>query len=387
MKKLVFATIVAGATVCSSIGIMFLGCGTAPIGDSTGGAGVAGGAGVPGGTAGIYSINLDGSILGQGGRTSQAPTSDANCGSSTSSTSQLPADVLLVLDRSGSMVYSIADNCYCDKTAQRAAQAGNGTLCSDTSNCTTRWQSVTSGVTTTLTSTPNIRWGLKFFSSPQQGGGFNAGCNVSNGADVAIGDNSASSIQTLISTTQPGNNTPTAAAITAAKKYLDGVTDPNKKVILLATDGEPNCASGGGGGSDSDVPATKDAITAAKNAGYPVYVIGIGPSVGNLDSFAEAGGTDKSYPATSPQALADALSAISQVVANCSFTLTTAPKSTSDIAVYLDGAIAPSTDWTYTASSQTVTLTGSSCDAIKNGTSKTVQVYFGCGEAPPTIIK
>jgi hypothetical protein len=238
-----------------------------------------------------------------------------------------------------------------------------------------------------LTSTPNIRWGLKFFSSPQQGGGFNAGCNVSNGADVAIGDNSASSIQTLISTTQPGNNTPTAAAITAAKKYLDGVTDPNKKVILLATDGEPNCASGGGGGSDSDVPATKDAITAAKNAGYPVYVIGIGPSVGNLDSFAEAGGTDKSYPATSPQALADALSAISQVVANCSFTLTTAPKSTSDIAVYLDGAIAPSTDWTYTASSQTVTLTGSSCDAIKNGTSKTVQVYFGCGEAPPTIIK
>jgi hypothetical protein len=362
---------------------MFLGCGTAPIGDTTGGAGVSGGAGVPGGTAGIYSFNLDGSILGQGGRTGQTPTSDANCGSSTSSTSQLPADVLLVLDRSSSMTYSIAEECYCDKTTQRSAPAGNGPLCSDTANCSTRWQSVTSGVTTTLTSTPNIRWGLKFFSSPK-GSGFNAACNVNQGADVAIGDNSAASIQTLISTTQPGNNTPTAAAITAAKKYLDGVTDPNKKVILLATDGEPNCASGGG---DSDVPGTKAAITAAKDAGYPVYVIGIGPSVGNLDTFAEAGGTDKSYPATSPQALADALSAISQVVANCSFTLTTAPKSTSDIAVYLDGAIAPSTDWTYTASSQTVTLTGSSCDAIKNGTSKIVQVYFGCGEVPPTIIK
>ena len=281
------------------------------------------------------------------------------------------------------MTYSIAEECYCDKTTQRSAPAGNGPLCSDTANCSTRWQSVTSGVTTTLTSTPNIRWGLKFFSSPK-GSGFNAACNVNQGADVAIGDNSAASIQTLISTTQPGNNTPTAAAITAAKKYLDGVTDPNKKVILLATDGEPNCASGGG---DSDVPGTKAAITAAKDAGYPVYVIGIGPSVGNLDTFAEAGGTDKSYPATSPQALADALSAISQVVANCSFTLTTAPKSTSDIAVYLDGAIAPSTDWTYTASSQTVTLTGSSCDAIKNGTSKIVQVYFGCGEVPPTIIK
>jgi len=246
MKKLVFATIVAGATVCSSIGIMFLGCGTAPIGDTTGGAGVSGGAGVPGGTAGIYSFNLDGSILGQGGRTGQTPTSDANCGSSTSSTSQLPADVLLVLDRSSSMTYSIAEECYCDKTTQRSAPAGNGPLCSDTANCSTRWQSVTSGVTTTLTSTPNIRWGLKFFSSPK-GSGFNAAFNVNQGADVAIGDNSAASIQTLISTTQPGNNTPTAAAITAAKKYLDGVTDPNKKVILLATDGEPNCAAGGGG--------------------------------------------------------------------------------------------------------------------------------------------
>jgi len=246
---------------------------------------------------------------------------------------------------------------------------------------------VTSGVTTTLTSTPNIRWGLKFFSSPK-GSGFNAACNVNQGADVAIGDNSAASIQNQISTTQPSNNTPTAAAITAAAAYLKTVTDPNKKVILLATDGEPNCASGGGGGgSDSDVPGTKAAITAAKDAGYPVYVIGIGPSVGNLDSFAEAGGTDKSYSATSPQALADALSAISQVVANCSFTLTTAPEGTNNIAVYLDGNIAPSTDWTYTASSQTVTLTGSSCDAIKNGTSKTVQVYFGCGEAPSTIIQ
>jgi hypothetical protein len=244
---------------------------------------------------------------------------------------------------------------------------------------------VTSGLNTTLTSTPSIRWGLKFFSSPNSSGR-NAACNVNNGADVAISDNSAASIQTQISTTQPSNSTPTAAAITAATAYLKTVTDPNKKVILLATDGEPNCANGGGG-SDSDVPATKAAITAAKDAGYPVYVIGIGPSVGNLDSFAEAGGTDKSYSATSPQALADALSAISQVVANCSFTLTTAPEGTNNIAVYLDGNIAPSTDWTYTASSQTVTLTGSSCDAIKNGTSKTVQVYFGCGEAPSTIIQ
>ena len=54
------------------------------------------------------------------------------------------------------------------------------------------------------------------------------------------------------------------------------VKDQNTKYILLATDGEPNCASGGS--STPNVPATVDAIAAAKAAGFPVYVIGVGPS-------------------------------------------------------------------------------------------------------------
>ena len=42
-----------------------------------------------------------------------APSVDANCGITTSETTRQPADVLLVLDRSASMDYSIAEDCYC----------------------------------------------------------------------------------------------------------------------------------------------------------------------------------------------------------------------------------------------------------------------------------
>ena len=56
------------------------------------------------------------------------------------------------------------------------------------------------------------------------------------------------------------------------------------------------------------------AIAAAKAAGFPVYVIGIGPSTGNLDKFAVAGGTTNYFPATSPQAMTDAFASISKAV-------------------------------------------------------------------------
>jgi hypothetical protein len=117
-------------------------------------------------------------------------------------------------------------------------------------------------------------------------------------------------------------------------------------------------------------------------------VIGIGPSVGNLDSFAQNGGTGTSYSATSPEALATALADIGTKVAGCTFTVTApAQGDANNVAVYLNGNPVPSTDWTYTASSHTVEIKGSSCDAIKNATATTVQVYFGCGEAPPPVLR
>jgi Mg-chelatase subunit ChlD len=158
---------------------------------------------------------------------------------------------------------------------------------------------------------------------------------VSNRVEVPIGANSASAIQQKIQGTTPSNNTPTAAAIEAATAYLATVNDPSNKVIVLATDGLPNCASGRDS-STSDVDGAVAAISAAKAAGFLVYVIGIGPSVGNLNNFASAGGTGQYYPATSPQDLTTALAAISTRIASCSFALATTLPDPNNVAVYLD---------------------------------------------------
>jgi hypothetical protein len=375
MKKLLYSMMFVAAGVFAFVAMLFVGCGST---DQLGQGGNSGAGGVV-----IYKFDANpsgqGSSGGSGGSGTSGvpPSGDANCGSQTSSTSHEPADVLLVLDRSGSMSYSIAEDCYC-------TSSGGGTVCSNTSNCTTRWSTVSSALQTTLTSTPTIHWGLKLYSSPSGSGE----CDVSSGAEVPIGTNSASAIQTQMTNTTPARHTPTAAAITAATAYLKTVNDPSNKVILLATDGEPNCASNGRtvSADTTDVQGTVTAITAAKDAGFLVYVIGIGPSVGNLDNFANAGGTGNYYPATSPAELAAALAAISTAVGTCTFTLTTKPPDVNNLAVYVDGNLVKKDDpngWSLGANSQTVLLNGSTCDKIKSGQATSVQVLFGCPGVPP----
>lgn len=374
MKKFVYFATLAGLTVFSLAGLTAVGCGSQ---DQLGAGG--GGSGV-GGVGGNVVVKLDGSTSSQGGTSGTSgslPTGDANCGSVTSNTEHMPADVLLVLDRSGSMNESMSEACYCDRDL-----AGRNPVCADSANCSTRWSVVTSALTATLSSTPDIRWGLKLYTS----GG--SSCTVNPGVEVSVSATGAASVASQISRTTPGGNTPTAQAIAAGTTYLKSVSDANNKVILLATDGEPNCGSGGS--NVPNVPATIAAIAAAKAAGFPVYVIGIGPSVGNLDNFAEAGGTDKSYPANSPADLASALASISTAVTTCTFTSPTAPPDPNNVAVYLDKNLVakdPVDGWSFGATNQTVTLNGQSCDKVTSGAATNVQILFGCpGVEPPKII-
>jgi len=373
-------------TVSLLASLALLGCGDSP--GMVGGSDKSSGGGATGSSLAILlpdaAIGGGGGVGGGGtGTPGPAPTGDANCGMQTSSTAKAPTDVLLVLDRSGSMNFSIAEDCCCSSACEQAVKIK---MCANTSSCTERWPALTSAVDTTVKSTSGINWGLKLFSTR----GAADSCSVSNGVEVAT-NGGAAAVESAIAAASPLGSTPTAKGITAATAYLQTVNDGNNRVLLLATDGEPNCKLRASDPSTSDVDGTVAALQTALAAGFRAYVIGIGPSVGNLDNFARAGGTDHYYPATSAADLVSALAAISKAVSSCTFTMSQSPPDPNNVAVYLDGKLIaqdPANGWSFGATSLTVMLNGNACDAITSGSASKVQVLFGCaGQAPPDTIK
>lgn len=307
---------------------------------------------LPDGSAGV--ITVDGASVG----------SDAVCGSANASMSQKPADVLLLLDRSGSMACSMTDPALdCKPTAGRTSK---------------RWTVLSDGLRTVLDdSITGIHWGLKLFASPSSDE-----CGVTAGADVAVGAGRGPTIEQRMATTSQSSATPTRAAIEAATKYLLSLADGNPKYILLATDGQPNCTNPKRPSDNtSDLTATKQALAAAASAGIKAFVIGVGPSTGNLNQLADAGGTATFYPAASAEQLAEALQAIASQVISCTYSLGRVPPVLDKVGVYLDRVQVPasSTDgWSFGAGNDSITFNGSYCTGIKSGKYKSFDAMFGC---------
>jgi hypothetical protein len=208
--------------------------------------------------------------------------------------------------------------------------------------------------------------------------------------EVPIGADTTTAIEAQIAGTTFGGETPTGFAITAATAYLKTQTDANSKAILLATDGKPNCGGSPPSVYEEDVTGTTDAVTAALNAGFLVYVVGIGTgtSIANLDTLAQAGGTGSYYPAQSSDELTNALTSISKA-ATCTFALAEIPPDPKDVAVYLNKNMVPrdaSNGWSFGANSQTVLLHGSFCEQALSEPAGIVQVLFACGLPVPPIL-
>jgi hypothetical protein len=149
------------------------------------------------------------------------------CAKAVPSVKNVPPDVLIVLDRSGSMAHGIDDqNC---NTA--------------TGNCANgdKWMQVTGAINAFVPNTQNsVNWGLMFFGDSHVSG---TTCDVGTSADVAPGAGNAMAIQTAIAGTSPASSTPTTVAVKNAAAYLMGLNDSNPKFILLATDGLPTCGT------------------------------------------------------------------------------------------------------------------------------------------------
>ena len=301
------------------------------------------------------------------------PTEDANCGLSTIDLTRLPAEVLLVLDNSGTMISS---------------KMPSGL---------TRWVEAMNAFDQVLPATDaNLNWGLMLYPGPYTGSSSTGKCTVGQ-VDVPVASSNGATVMAAYHarTLNDTNATPTTATINAAVAYLQQRTTANPKYIVLATDGEPNCGSPG----DTSVTtqtrtAAVNAIAASKTAGIPVFVVGICTSntTGSttLDQMADAGGqalptSPKYYSANSQADLVAAMGQISGKIASCLFTMTSAPPDPTNVAVkFSDGTLAlrdptQTNGWEYTDSTnQKIQLFGPPCDSVMNGTYTDVKILFGC---------
>jgi hypothetical protein len=351
---------------CCAI-VLFVGCGSSPdtVGGSNAGTGATG--------SGTFSIGgSSGGPSGNGGVSGGTTLPDGTCGSTTANTSRAQADILVLLDNTQSMRWGLTSDTDCN-----------------TANCS-RQSVVVPAVNDVVANNPGINWGLELMIVPNNTGT----CEVYKTPQVPVGANTAATIKSQLASVQLGLSTPTAASLQSATAYLKTVSDGNEKAILLATDGQPNCRSGADW-STEDLAGASAAAGEALKAGFPVYVVGIGPSVSNLSALAKAGGTNDYYPASSPAQLGTALASIAKVVsATCTFKANATPPDKTLVYVYVDKKLVDKGDskgWKFDnadATGATITLTGSYCDDMMSGKTTQVQIVFGCPNvAPPSVIK
>jgi hypothetical protein len=288
--------------------------------------------------------------------------------------SSKPADVLLVLDRSASMIENFVPP-----------------------NGASRWDAVVPAVTSVITATDaTVSWGLKLF--PEGDGSECIPASVTAAIPAEIAPNNAATVNGIISSTPAtGNGTPTGEAIIKATEYLTARGATNQ-YILLATDGDPSCP----GGDDQAELYAYDAIAAAHAAGFPVYVIGVLDPVKDkskfaiLNQMATNGGTsrsdnpvaDKFYHANSEAELTAALDAVTGHVASCVFEFDSKPPDETNIAVRVNDIKieqdpSRAEGWEYTGSDfMGLELFGAACQAVKDASENSIDIIFGCKGEP-----
>jgi hypothetical protein len=136
---------------------------------------------------------------------------------------------------------------------------------------------------------------------------FSEGCSAAEFAvpDVTVGKlpaNAKALTDEVDSHMPAGNSTQTMYAIRGATEHTrqHALGNPGRKiVIVLMTDGLPElgmaspCVPGPDSDLDNTAQAAEDAYEGSPS--IPVYVIGAGVNLENLDTIAAAGGTDKAF--------------------------------------------------------------------------------------------
>ncbi len=332
-----------------------------------------------------------------------------SCGASRFGASPMQVNVLLVIDKSGSM---------------------NDTPAGFDSN---KWAAMKASLAASLQPVQDQLWlGLELYPLDH--------CEMPTGStievDVQAGAQALPAIETALDASQPSGGTPTAAALERALQYFTsggGKDLSGGKYVLLATDGGPNCNTGltcsadactvnldgqcpaavanccdaamagsGAEGGCLDDQATLSEIKALSDAGIDTFVVGIpgSESYGStLDALAQAGG--RANPAAPPSyyavsssgsdvgGLTSVLDSItSSLIKSCRLQLESTPPSLELLNVQVDDQLVLQSGpdgWDLDTSSDppTIELKGATCSRIESDGVQSVSVLYGC----PTQIK
>jgi len=276
-----------------------------------------------------------------------------------------PPDLLVVLDRSGSMASPppVFPPIF-----------------------TSKWDIMHSGLQSIATSKDqSIKFGLLEFPSDD-----NCAADATPEVPIMLGSHTA--IGSYFAARSPNGNTPAYIGLNSALTYFNSIpVNPAGRYVLFATDGLPNC---GGGVADTASDAeTVAAVTALFNAGIKTYVLGFGTfglPTGVLNDAAVAGGearpgATKFYEANSPADLDAALQQIAGgvIVPSCTYQLASVPPVPNDVTVTVNGMVVPRstahTDgWDYYPDAMTITFFGSYCAQIMGGSITDVSFVYGC---------
>ncbi len=270
-----------------------------------------------------------------------------SCGGQKFQATPVQANMLVVLDHSGSMMETIGG--------------------------VTKWQSAKTAVQQlTTTFQGPVRFGLNMFSTSAMT------CDPG-GVVIDIADNTAAAIATALPATADGNMTPVGAALQVASGNTRLTDATRANYVLLVTDGKENC-----GGN----PVAQ--VKALFARGIRTYSVGFGGQVDatRLNQMAIEGGTARMgsvryYQADNAAALNQAMQAIGQGAAGCDYTLAQAPPDPTKLYVAIDGQFVTRdtshrSGFDYDAAANRVTLYGLACDAVATTPGAKVSVIYGC---------
>lgn len=300
------------------------------------------------------------------GRDPDAPN-DPDCGSVTVDVQRTTPTLVLLVDQSGSMTTDFQGQQRWDAVYETLMAPGEGVVA--------RLQS-------------SVRFGLTLYSSQD---GFDGGeCPMLTTVEPRFGNLEA--IDDTFSAAGPLDETPTGESLAAVAEQLAAFPEEGPKVIVLATDGEPDTCE-----TPNPQDGQPESLAAAEGAfalGIRTFVISVGEEIGDehLQELANVGvGQPRNSPTPAPffkalnaDELIRAFEAIVGGFLLCEFQIDgeIAEGRDCDGAVTIDGeALACGPE--FEVEGRSLRLLGEACERLGDGGQHVVEAQWPCGAIIP----